>query len=482
MGTTLAIALQALGKYRLRAALALLGVAIGVSAVVTTIALGQGAQAAIRDQIRAAGLNVIVVKAGNYRTKTDDGGGVVAPHASLLPRWLSLFPVALAHFENDPMEKHDHPTAAERLGDAEAGLGAAATLTREDAEAIAAIEGVQHVASGVHENARVHYGDRRWFTRLHGTDVDLPKIRRAHNLTSGRFFAESELRKAELVMVLGSVVRDKLFGEGVDPVGETITLWNQPFEIVGVTSSSNWMSVGSPGDDNFDAVYVPFTTIHRLLNVSNLNTITVTAESSGEVSRIASEITELLRLRHTIEDTMPDDFTVSTLASEVLAKGLHPSVSRVVVGNLPNLENATLEQLSVTLERSSRTMTALLAAIAAVSLVVGGIGITNVMLLSVTERTREIGLRLSVGARASQIREQFAAEAILLGLAGGVAGLALGAVACQVLQSRFGWATELTWWAVLLAFGVAAGIGLLSGFYPAKKASALDPIVALRYE
>ena len=479
---TFEIALQSLRRYPLRTTLALFGMAIGVAAVLVTVAIGTGAQKAIRDQVRAAGLNVIQVTAGNYRTKGDGGGGVLAPHGFLL--WLDewLAPTAYAHPENDPMEKHDHPTAADRLGDNKAGLGGAATLTQEDANAIAEIPGVADVAPGVHENIRAYAGERRWFTRLHGTDVDLLLIRRAHAVAHGRFFSQRELRRADQVVVLGSVVRDKLFGEGADPVGETLTLWNQTFRIVGVTESTNWMTPGTPGDDAFDAVYVPFTTIHRLLNVTNLNTITVTTESAGEVSNVAKAISNLLRVRHAIVDTAPEDFTVTTQASEVLARGLHPNVARVLVGNLPNLERATLQELSMTLERAGRTMKALLAAIAAVSLVVGGIGITNIMLLSVTERTREIGVRMSVGARARDVGAQFFAEALTLALTGGLLGIVLGGALSWTLRSSLGWAMEISLGAVALGFAVATAIGLLSGVIPARRASALDPINALRYE
>jgi len=479
---TVEIAIQALRRYPLRTALALVGLAIGVGAVLVTIALGTGAQSAIRDQVRAAGLNVIVVKAGNYRTKGEGGGGVVAPHGFLRKLQDALTPTAHAHPENDPMEKHDHPTAAERLGDAEAGLGGAATLTQEDANAIASLDGVAHVASGVHENVKVFAGDNRWFTRLHGTDVDLPLVRRAHTLVFGRFFDTGELEGSARVAVLGSVVHQKLFGDGVDPVGSEINLWGQAFRVIGVTASTNWMTPGAPGDDEFDAVYVPYTTIHTLLNVTNLNTITVTTESSGEVTNVRSAITDLLRARHTIPDTAPDDFTVSTQATEILAKGLHPNVARVLVGNLPNLEKVTLQELSATLERAGSTMKALLAAIAAVSLVVGGIGITNIMLLSVTERTREIGLRMSVGARAKDVSSQFFVEALTLALTGGVAGVVLGIVVSAILTGAFGWSTEISLGAVLAAFAIAVAIGVVSGFLPARRAAALDPIDALRYE
>ena len=233
---SLEIALSGLRRYRLRTALSLFGLAIGVGCVLVTVAIGSGAHRSIQNQIRAAGLNVILVKAGNYKTKGDEIIEVQAPHARLSPILDRVrkvfFPEVLAHPENDPMEKHDHPTAAERLGDAEAGLGAAANLTQEDADAIADLPGVADVASGVHENAKIFAGERRWFTRLHGTDVDLPKIRRAHAVSKGRFFSEREQRRAEQVVVLGSVVRDKLFAPEADPVGEEVTLWNQSFRVV----------------------------------------------------------------------------------------------------------------------------------------------------------------------------------------------------------------------------------------------------------
>jgi len=483
---SLEIALSGLKRYRLRTALSLFGLAIGVGCVLVTVAIGNGAHRSIQNQIRAAGLNVILVKAGNYKTKGDETIEVQAPHARLAPLFdrilTALFPDVLAHPENDPMEKHDHPTAAERLGDREAGLGAAATLTQEDADAIADLPGVADVASGVHENAKVFAGERRWFTRMHGTDVDLPRVRRAHALSAGRFFSEREQRRAEEVVVLGSVVREKLFAPEADPVGEEVTLWNQSFRVVGVTASANWMTPGAVGDDEFDAVYVPVTTIHRLLNVTNLNTITVTAESTGEVSKVAAAVTKVLRERHRIAETAPDDFTVVTQASEVLTKGLHPNVARVLAGNLPNLERVTLEELSMTLERSSRTMMALLVSIALVSLLVGGIGIGNVMLLSVTERTREIGVRLSVGARARDVGNQFFLEALLLGAVGGVAGVVLGIALSRIVSEWFGWTTSLSPGVVVVSYGIAVAIGLVAGFFPARRAARLDPIEALRYE
>ncbi len=489
--TAIEVAGQSLRRYPLRTGLTLTGLAIGVAALMTTIALGRGAQNSIQRQVRAAGLNVIEVTAGNYRTRGERPiGGTRAPtqHGRVVPPGLlerlirQVEPVALAHPENDPMEKHDHPTAAERLGDSAAGLGSAATLSQDDAEAIARLPGVAHTASGVHESVRVFSADGRWFTRLHGTEVDLVDIRRSFSIQHGRFFTRRELDREEQVAVLGSVVRDRLFGEDENPTGREITIWNQPFEVVGVVTSSNWMNPGAPGDDEFDAVYTPFTTIHKLLNVTNLNSVTVTASSSGQVTGLARDITELLRERHGILDTMPDDFTVSTQASEVLSKGLHPDVARTLAGNIPNLERTTLQQLAETLERSSRTMSALLLAIALVSLAVGAIGISNVMLLSVRERIREIGLRMAVGARTGDVGGQFLTESVMLGALGGVLGIVLGTIASLLVERGFGLAMSLSVLTAILSLLVAVLVGVVAGVVPARRAARLDPIVALGAE
>ena len=493
IGSSLAIAVKALGRHRLQTALTMLGMTIGVAAVLTMIALGRGAEAAIEQQVRAAGMNLVVVTAGNYKLKTEDDFGGVVDHQARLgarePRATSdelrVVPV-LFHPENDPMEKHDHPTASQRLGDLEAGLGAAATLTSDDADAIRRLGGVQYVAEGVHQNAHVVNGAKRWFTRLNGTDVQLPLIRRAWTFQAGRFFTPREQRNAAQVIVVGSVAAQRLFGHDGsidDPIGRELKIWNQPFRVVGVVTSTSWVVAPSPGDGQFDAVYVPFTTLHRLLNVSKLNDITITAASTGEVTRVSKDVTELLRVRHGIGPSMPDDFTVATQARQALAAGgMRPDVARAVVGNVSGLDKVTLEQLAKTLERASRTMTALLACIAGVSLLVGGIGIMNIMLLSVTERTREIGVRRAVGARASDVRRQFVAEAITLSLVGGFAGVVLGIAASMGIAQFLRWSTSVSPSAVALSFGIAALVGVFFGWYPARQAARLDPIQSLRYE
>jgi len=495
-------AVKALSRNRLQTGLTMIGIAVGVATVLAMMAVGAGAQRSIEQQVRAAGLNQITIKAGNWKPRQAIDGGAAAPHGDAgdslrlpvddlmpaLPRaggaWRrdDVVPIAF-HPEDDPMEKHDHPLAWQRLGDLEAGLGAAATLSFEDAEAIRRLPGVQYVACGVHANARIHAGDRRWFTRMHGTDLELPNIKRTWMFTSGRFFNRREQDRGAQVLVLGQVAAERLFGEGVDPVGREVTLWNQPFDVVGVIGSASWVVRPAAGDDEFDAVYMPFTTTHRLLNLSKLNDITVTAASSGEVSNVARAITELLRQRHGINAAMPDDFTVSTQATSAIAGGgLAPGVAQVIAGNVRELERVTLDQLATTLERASRTMTWLLGAVAFVSLLVGGIGIMNITLLSVTERTREIGLRMAVGARGRDVMRQFLAEAVAISLAGGAAGIVLGILASAAIAATLGWATVVSFTSVFVAFGVAAAVGVFFGYYPARRAAALDPIVALRRE
>jgi putative ABC transport system permease protein len=515
------IAFKALTRNRLQTGLTMIGITVGVGTVLAMMAVGAGAQRSIEQQVRAAGLNQLTVTAGNWKPKTEDSGAAVAhqgdagdtltlPVPELIPQPLPDRDDVVRttfHPEDDPMEKHDHPLAWQRLGDLEAGLGAAATLSFADAEAIRELDGVQYVACGVHANARVFAGDpttlrepqgrpepgrgatsadaaaKRWFTRMHGTDLQLLDIKRTWTLKSGRFFTTGEQKDAEQVLVLGQVVAEKLFGTGADPVGQTVTLWKQPFTVVGVVTSASWVVRPAPGDDEFDAVYMPYTTTHRLLNLTKLNDITVTAASTGEVTEVAKRIAALLRQRHGIKDTQADDFTISTQATRAITTGgLPPNVAAAIAGNVKELERVTLEQLAGTLERSSNTMRWLLAAVAAVSLLVGGIGIMNITLLSVTERTREIGLRLAVGARSRDVMRQFLTEAVAISLAGGVLGIICGIAASFAIASTLRWATVVSPGAVLVAFGVSAAVGVFFGWYPAKRAAMLDPIDALRHE
>lgn len=494
------LAWHALMRNKAQTLLAMLGVTVGVGALVTSMALGRGAQEAIKDQLLAAGANMIIVNSGNYEVERAGAGGSPADHGYvpapkpqrtpyLVQGPIPGFPnvrLLNAHFEDDPMAEHDHPLASDRLGDNMAGLGAAATLTLEDAQAIRSeIPGIDFVASGVHENARITLKadpSKQWFTRLHGTESDLPVIRSGWIFPYGRFLSATQVRNAEQSMVIGRVVADRLFGEGVNPVGETIVLWNQGFRIVGMVDSSSWAAQPVAGDDQFDAIYIPVTTVHRLLNLSKLNTITITTESAGETTRIGKQIEDILRRRHGITEQMPDDFTVKTQAQQLLGKGLSPDVARIVAGNLESIDELTIEQLSASLQRANTTMLALLAGVATVSLLVGGIGVMNLLLLSVTQRTREVGLRMAMGARGSDIASQFVLEAIVLSVVGGLIGAACGVLISESLEQVFQWSTQVSVISMVLAIVVAAVLGVVSSVYPAHRASQLNPIGALHHE
>jgi putative ABC transport system permease protein len=480
-----AIAAKALKRNKLQSTLTMVGMAVGVATVLAMVALGTGAQHAIQDQIRAAGMNMLIVTAGNYQARREDPppDAIEMSYHGEYSSSVARSRPAYFHAEDDPFATHDHPTARQRLGDSEAGLGAAATLTDADADEIRKIAGVQYVSEGIHENVHiVNTTGTRWFTRVHGDDTALPDIRRSWILLHGRFFSPSEQKHDEQVVVLGAVTATQLFGES-NPVGEIVTLWKQPFKVVGVVGSSSWLSTPEAGDDQFDAVYIPVTTMQHLLNLSKLNDITVTTVSTGDVMRIAKVITMLLRQRHGITANAPDDFTVATQASKALTKGsLRPEVAHAVVGNVSGLEKVTLDQLGKTLDRSSRTMTALLASIAAVSLIVGGIGIMNIMLLSVTERTREIGIRRAVGARRREILAQFLMESIALSVAGGLLGVLVGVIAALAIARAAHWSTAVPLYAVALAFGISTVVGVFFGYYPAREASRVTPLASLKFE
>ncbi len=529
----LTLALGALRRNRLQTTLAIIGMGVGVGALVTSVALGRGAQQAIEDQLRAAGANVIVVTAGNYlqgvgnvgthesgdlsgtpASTTGDHQGALLPPQLQLNRaptqsWEGMLPssyndwtraaaphrLGLAragdgallrmHEEDDPFAVHDHPTAAQRLGDSMAGLGAAATLTRKDADAIRAMDGVQYVASSIQEDQRLKVAgqeDSTWFTYMRGTDDTLPMIRTGWVFPYGAFFTPDDVKGAAQVMVLGRIASDHLFGHDINPIGRTVILWNQKFKVIGVVSSRSWAAQPTPGDHEFDAFYLPVTTVQKLLDLGKLNTITVTTKSVGDTSLISREIVDLLRTRHKINARMPDDFTVRTQAQLAIGHGLPPTVARVLAGNMEDVDKVTIGRIADSLKRANNTMISLLAGVAAVSLLVGGIGIMNILLLSVTERTREIGLRMALGARRSDVITQFVAEAVLLSIVGGLLGTAVGALASGSLEEFFKYSINISVLSSLAAIAVAAVLGIVFGVYPARRAAGLDPIEALHHE
>jgi putative ABC transport system permease protein len=406
--SNVAIALEALRVNRLRSSLTMLGIIIGVAAVIAMVAVGSGATARIEAQIQSIGSNIIMVLPGSLTT------------------------------------------TGMRLGS-----GATVTLTEDDAKAIATeCPAVSAVAPVVRSGAQVMYGNNNWATSIQGTTPDYLIIRDA-SLSSGRPFTDQDVDSAAKVAVLGQTVVQNLF-DGGDPVDQVIRIRNVPFTVVGVLTPKG-QSPG--GQDQDDVILVPISTAKRTLtgasraNARSVGTIMVQAFAPAAMDEALHQTEVLLRQRHRLQPDQEDDFTVRNLSEVFDAQ-----------------------------ESSARVMSLLLGAIASVSLIVGGIGIMNIMLVSVTERTREIGLRAALGARMRDIMAQFLVEAATLAALGGVVGILLGVTASVLISHFAGWSTLISPGAVLLAFVFSALVGISFGYYPARKAALLDPVVALRYE
>ena len=396
---------RALGRNKLRSALTMLGIIIGVGAVIAMVSLGQGAQSMVLGQISGMGSNMLTVMPGNMTA-----------------------------------------------GGASLGAGASSTLTADDVIAMQReIPTIAAASPSVGASGQMVFGNQNWFTRIQGTNEHFPQIR-MWKVEQGEFFNEGHVRSSSRVIVLGSSVADKLF-PGMDPIGQTIRVRNLAFHVIGVLAPKGQSVVGQDQDDT---AVMPYTTVQRKLLgqiIPSINQAMVSAISQQATAATQSQITELLRQRHKIPAGEPNDFTVRS--------------------------NADAAQ---TFEQLSNIMTLLLGSIAGISLVVGGIGIMNIMLVSVTERTREIGLRMSVGARPSYIRMQFLTESVMLSLLGGAVGIVIGGTLAAVIANVLAWPTLVSGMAVFIAFAFSTGIGVFFGFYPAHKAAALDPIDALRYE
>jgi putative ABC transport system permease protein len=451
LSSSLKIAVKALKTNKLRTGLAMLGMTIGVGAVLTMFALGTGAQQSVSSDVKSAGTTLITVRAGNFTR-----GGEESKIAT--------------------------------------GLGSATSLTPDDTKAIRELKGVAHASGVTRMRGWVAHGNDKSYVQVLGTEAEYAEIF-DWDFVKGKFLKKGDVASAAKVAVIGSGVRDTLFGDA-NPVGEEIELHGEKFKVKGVFSTSD--------ADQSQMVIVPYTTMQRMLSINYLQLITVSADQAGDASQVAGEITPLLRGRHHLDaqkassatsnglgglqggsmyaGETPDDFTVKTQASEALTKGLNTSVAAFILANMPQMDQVNLKEMSGTLSRAGQTMTALLAAIATISLIVGGIGIMNIMLVSVTERTREIGIRRAVGARSSDVLMQFLVEAVGLGVAGGVFGIIIGYVASFAITQLLQWQADVSITAVALAFGIAAATGVFFGFYPAHRASKLNPIDALRFE
>lgn len=403
---SLKIALRALQVNKMRSFLTMLGIIIGIAAVIAMIAIGTGARKIISDQIASMGSNLILVIPG-----TTTAGGL------------------------------------------RAGAGTTPTLTYDDLKAIRSeLPSVALAAPTVRGTAQVVYGNMNWSTVVMGTTPELLEIRE-WNTVSGRNLGQSDVEGATKNCLIGRTVAESLFGDE-DPVGKIIRVKKVPFTVVGLLDRKGQSPQGTDQDD---IIFVPVTTAQRKIFGSQfpntVGAIMVKAKSADDLARAEEEVTALLEQRHRIGPSRERDFTVRNLT----------------------------EMLAVS-EQSSRVMSLLLGAVASISLIVGGIGIMNIMLVSVTERTREIGIRMALGAKKRDILLQFLTEAVLLTTFGGLIGMALGVAGATALSRLLGWPTLISFQAIAIAFVFSATVGIFFGFYPARKAAALNPIEALRYE
>ncbi|HEY0614180.1 MAG TPA: ABC transporter permease [Candidatus Elarobacter sp.] len=399
---TLRLALQALIRNRSRSLLTMLGIVIGVAAVIVTVAIGTGAKTSVADQINGLGSNLVMVIPGSVQTSG-----------------------------------------------ARTGNGGASTLTVQDGLAIAKLPGVSAVSPSVNVRTQVIANGQNWQTTATGVAPTFTTVR-SWDVAGGRFFTQTETDEAAKVAVLGQTVVKQLFAGG-DPVGQTVMVKNVPFTVIGTLAAKGQSGAGQDQDDT---VLIPYTSaLERITGGTSIGSLMVSAADAQHIDSVQSQITGLLEQRHAITGGRADDFQVRNLQ------------------DIAQAASATASILGL-----------LLAAVAAVSLLVGGIGIMNIMLVSVTERTREIGLRVALGARAAAILRQFLIEAVVLSTGGGALGVVLGVAGAAAVAVLAHWPATVPLVAVVLALAFSAAVGVFFGYWPARKAAALDPIRALRFE
>lgn len=399
------VAFRALVRNKMRAALTMLGIIIGVAAVIAMVSIGQGASASVQAQIESIGTNLLFVSAGSQNVGGVRGG----------------------------------------IGD-----NGTNTLTVEDLEAIKReVPSVSMVTPAINARSQLVAGNMNWNTSVQGVSEQYPEIRK-WAVGSGSFFTDADVRTAARVIVIGQSIADNLF-PGADPVGQSIRVMNLPFRVVGVMAAKGQ---DPQGRDQDDIAFAPYTTVQKkVLGNTRVQIAYVSAVSQDATYTAHSQTTDLLRQRHKLSPSDANDFTVR---------------------NMTDVAEAANE--------TSKTMTILLACIAGVSLLVGGIGIMNIMLVSVRERTREIGIRKAIGARGSDILAQFLVEALTLSLLGGLLGVALGLGVSALIARVAGWTFAFTPTTLAAAVISSLLVGVVFGVWPARQAARLDPIAALRYE
>ena len=399
----LPLALKALRRNVMRTILTMLGIIIGVSAVICTVAIGEGAASKIQDAIASVGANVVWVEAGGVNV-----GGV------------------------------------------RTGSGQTKSLTLGDMRAIQEqVPLIAYASPMVDTRTQLVYGNQNWNSTVRGVSPDYLHVK-SWPMLKGGMFDETDVERAAPVCVLGQTIVDQLFGDR-DPLGETIRVKGEPCKVLGVLSVKGQSATGQDQDDTF---FMPYTTVMKKIKGQYwLDDIMMSAVSATAIPAAEEQIADLLRVRHRLRNGKADDFNLR-----------HPT------------------EIAEAIAESARTMELLLACVASVSLLVGGVGIMNIMLVSVTERTREIGLRMAVGARSRDVLRQFLVEAVVLGVAGGVLGVAIGMAGTRAIASTFEWPTRVSQDAILMAVVFSAAIGVFFGYYPARRAARLDPIEALRHE
>lgn len=404
--TIFSIAIRAIKANKMRSILTSLGIIIGVAAVIVMLAIGNGAQISIQNEMKTMGSNLIIVRSGVATSSGARGG-----HGS-------------------------QPTM--KLGDGNA--------IEEK------IKKIKYAAPVLEETAQIVYGNANWSTGITGTD-NRNFLIKEWELSYGRFFSEADIKNATKVAILGQTVVNELFGD-VDPLGKTIRIKGMPFQVIGVLQSRGQSGMGMDQDDS---VYIPISTAQKkVMGVKfpdQVKMIMLQAVDAESTYTSQDEITQLLRQRHNLGANKEDDFVIMNLT-----------------------------QMMEMMENSTKIMTILLGAIASISLLVGGIGIMNIMLVSVTERTREIGIRMAIGAKSWDIRWQFLTEAMVLSLIGGLVGIAIGLGSVEIVKMASSLTPKVSLLYILVPFSFAGLVGLFFGFYPAYKASLLNPINALRYE